>query len=257
MLRGRKIRGVLLDLSGVLYIDNQPVPGAIEALGRLRDAGLSVRFLTNTTRTPQSRILDKLESMGFTIKPGEIFTAPLAAKKYIQSENLSPFLLVHRDLMPEFTDIPAGGKESVLVGDAADDFTYANLNHAFRLLQAGAILLAMGTNRYFRTGDTFSMDAGPFVRALEYAAGCKALILGKPAAEFYNHAIETMQCTPEETVMVGDDAEADVLGAQLCNINGILVRTGKYRSEDEALISGKAVSVDDVGSAVDVILNPA
>ena len=247
------IRGVLLDLSGVLYIGDEPVAGAVTAVKRLASAGLPVRYITNTTRSTRHMILQRLTRLGFDIAAKDVFTAPVASRQYVETNNLIPFLLIHPNLEPEFSDM-AGEPNAVLVGDAGDRFTYDSMNEAFRYLLDGAILLAMGMNRYFSEGELFSLDAGPFVHALEFASGTKAIILGKPSLEFYSIAINSLGCNPEDTVMVGDDVEADVLGAVNAGLNGILVRTGKYIQGDEKKIKTSALCVADISAAVDYIL---
>lgn len=248
------IKGVLLDLSGVLYNGNDPISGAAGAVTRVREK-LPVRFVTNTTRKPREKTLKKLSDMGFNISEEEVFTAPMAAKQYIQEKGLSPFLLLHPDLATDFSDVKQEEENCVLVGDAADAFSYQNMNHAFRLLLNGASLLAMGVNRYFKEGDDFSLDAGPFVNALEYASGTTATVLGKPSRDFYMTAVTSMDCKPEEVIMVGDDVESDVIGALRSGIGGILVKTGKYRDGAEELVEGKADCVDDIAAAVDLVLD--
>jgi HAD superfamily hydrolase (TIGR01458 family) len=247
------IRGVLLDLSGVLYIGDEPVSGAVDAVKRLSGAGLSMRYITNTTRSTRQMILKRLTRLGFDIAAEDVFTAPIASKQYIETNNLIPYLLIHPNLEPEFSDI-TGEPNAVLVGDAGDRFNYDNMNKAFRYLLDGAILLAMGVNRYFKDGNQFSLDAGPFVHALEYASNTKAIVLGKPSYEFYSTAVKSLGCSPEDAVMVGDDVEADVIGAVNVGLNGILVRTGKYIPDDEKKINNKATCVADISAAVDQIL---
>lgn len=247
------IRGVLLDLSGVLYVGDKLFPGALSAVQRLVGAGLPVRYITNTTRSTRQKILQRLTRLGFDIAAEDIFTAPVASRQYIETKNLIPFLLIHPDLEPEFTG-KTGEPNAVLVGDAGDRFTYNNMNMAFRYLLDGAPLLAMGVNRYFSEGDVLSLDAGPFVHALEYACGTKAVVLGKPSIEFYSTAVRSFGCNPEDTVMVGDDVEADVIGAMSAGLNGILVRTGKFIQGDEKKIKTGALCVADISAAVDHIL---
>lgn len=248
------IRGILLDLSGVLYTGDDPVPGAILAIKKLSETGLPVRYITNTTRRPCQAIIQSLDKMGFKIDAQDIFTAPIAAKHYFLSNDLNPYLLIHPDLEVEFTDLKTSKPNAVLVGDAAECFSYENMNRAFRLLLEGAPLYAMGINRYFKEGDQFSLDAGPFVNALEYASNVKATVIGKPAKEFYLSAVESIGCAPEESVMVGDDVESDVLGAINAGLQAILVRTGKYRPGDENKITRMAKCVSDINETVDHIL---
>ena len=248
------IRGILLDLSGVLYTGDNPVPGAIDSIKKLSETGLPVRYITNTTRSPRHTIIERLGNMGFNISPEEVFTAPIAARQYLQSNLLYPYLLIHPNLESEFTESEKHETNAVLVGDAAQGFSYEHMNHAFRLLLDGAPLYAMGINRYFKDGDQFSLDAGPFVHALEYASSTKATVIGKPAREFYLSAVESLGCDPQQTVMVGDDVDSDVLGAVAADLQAILVRTGKYRQGDEQKLEKNAECVADINEAVESIL---
>jgi HAD superfamily hydrolase (TIGR01458 family) len=175
------IKGVLLDLSGTVYIDDQLLPGALEAISSLQTQHIPLRFITNTSRRSRQTLLHKLRELGLAIDPAEVFTAPQAVRNYLVEHRLTPWLLVHPAIEEEFSDLCGSVPNVVVLGDAAEAFTYANLNTAFRLLLEGARLLVVGDNRYFREGDGLSLDAGPFVTALEYASGCQAIILGKPA----------------------------------------------------------------------------
>ena len=250
-----KVRGVLLDLSGVLYVGNQAVPGAIDAVRKLRSSGLPLRFLTNVTRTPAVTLFKRLQSLGFTLSQDERFTAPVAAREYLQGHGLHPYLLVHPALRDEFAALSKEPYDAVLVGDAGEGFSYDNMNTAFRLLMEGAPLIAMGNNRYFKAEGGFFLDLGPYVAALEYATRKSALILGKPAQAFFNEAVTSLGCKPEQAVMVGDDALADVEGALLAGLQGVLVQTGKYQPGDEATIGTPGAQVvADVSAAVAGIL---
>ena len=149
-----RFEGVLLDLGGVVYLGSQLLPGSRDALARLRKAGLPVRFLTNTTRTPRRALLDKLTAMGIEMREDELFTPAMAACRILADENLSPHLLVHPALEQDFAE-PAGQgtRPALIIGDAADAFNYGTLNGAFRVLQDGAEFLALANNRAFRDAD--------------------------------------------------------------------------------------------------------
>ncbi len=250
------IKGVLLDLSGVLYVGKEPLPGAHEAMRRLDESGLATRFVTNTTRSPRRAILAKLAGMQLPVADEALFTAPQAARAYLERQHLHPHLLVHPELQSEFPTYAQEDWDAVLVGDAGEEFTYRNLNVAFRLVLDGAPLLAMGYNRYFKEPEGVSLDIGPFVAALEFATDTRAKVLGKPAPEFFEAAVSGLGCEMNEAVMVGDDAAADVGGAIAADLQGVLVRTGKYMPGDEDKIGQSgAITVDNVTAAVDWILS--
>jgi HAD superfamily hydrolase (TIGR01458 family) len=172
----------------------------------------------------------------------------------LERHELRPYLLVHPNLVSEFDGLEREDPDAVVVGDAEDDFTYRNMNEAFRLLKRGARLMATGRTRYFEGAEGLELDAGPYVAALEYAAETGAVVLGKPAADFFLAATAELGLQPSECVMVGDDAEADVAAALATGLKGILVQTGKYREGDEAKIPQEFILAKDVAAAVEEIL---
>jgi HAD superfamily hydrolase (TIGR01458 family) len=214
-----------------------------------------VRFVTNTTRVPHRGVLARLAGMGLEVPAEDLFTPAMAARGYLIDHDLIPHLLVHPNLQGEFADLITGPPNAVLMGDAGHAFTYEALNTVFRLLMEGMPLLAMGNNRYFREPDGLSLDMGPFVLALEYAARVKAMILGKPSGDFFLEAVRSLGFPPGDVVMVGDDAVADIGGAMAAGLQGILVRTGKYIPGDENELAGEGAWVcDNIDAAVDYIL---
>ena len=251
------IRGVLLDLSGVVYEGSEAIPGALRAVLRLRDAGLRLRFVTNTTRTAKPAILKRLEGLGLAIEETELFTPAEAACAWLRRHNCSAHLLVHPNLLSDFAALEPGEGRAVVVGDAGEAFDYQSLNRAFRELVDGAEFLALAKNRAFKDSDgRLSMDAGAFVAALEYASGREAIVLGKPAPGFYAASLASMACEAGDAVMVGDDAEADVAGALQAGIGAaVLVRTGKYRPGDESRFHPPpSATLADLSEAADWIV---
>lgn len=251
------IKGVLLDLGGVVYVGDRALAGAVAAIERLRQADLPLRYLTNTTRSPRRALIEKLGRLGVVAGPEEIFTPALAARRYLERRGLRPHLLVHPAIEPEFSGLDGARGKAVVIGDAAEAFTYDSLNRAYRALEAGADFLALARNRSFHDADDeLSLDAGPFVAALEFACGRRSTVLGKPAAGFFAEAIASLGCDASDAVMVGDDVEADVAGAIAVGLAGVLVRTGKYRPGCEADIDPPPTqTVDDLPAAVDWILS--
>lgn len=250
------LRAVLIDLSGTLHIAHRALPGAVEAVRRLRRAGLQVRFVSNTSSRSRRQLLDILNGLGLPVNPTELFTAPMAVVRHLADLHLRPFLLVHPDLEEEFAGLQTGDPNAVVVGFAAEHFTYPRLNRAFQLLLQGAPLLATGKGRYFQGENGLQLDAGPFLAALEYAAGTRALVLGKPAPEFFRAALADLDCPPEAAVMIGDDVEMDVNGALAAGLQAMLVRSGKFRPGDEKRIARpEASTVEDLAAAADLLLS--
>jgi HAD superfamily hydrolase (TIGR01458 family) len=174
--------------------------------------------------------------MGLEIPEEYIFTPPRAAIAFMKNTGRDHFhLITTGDVDKEFTgagtrDGP-GRTDYVIIGDAGDAITYSNLNTAFRLLMAGAELIALEKDRYWMDRDGLSLSAGPFVSALEFATGTQAVVMGKPSRSFFELALMDMDLRPEEVAMIGDDIFTDIAGAQQAGIAGILVRTGKFRND--------------------------
>ena len=176
------LHAICLDLAGVLYQGPRLLPGALQALDSLRASGLPLRFVTNTSQRNRRQILNDLASLDLVVDASELFTAPQAAHDYLSRHNLTPYCLIHPNLKEEFADLEGKQPNAVLLGDAGRKFSYDHLDHAFRLVHDGAPLIAIGENRYYQLDDGLHLDAGPFVRALEYAAGCRAVTIRVPHA---------------------------------------------------------------------------
>jgi HAD superfamily hydrolase (TIGR01458 family) len=225
---------VLLDLDGVLYVEDEPIAGAIEAVAALRDRELRLRFVTNTTSRPRRDILARLERLGMPVPEDELVTpARLAVDHCLAAGRRRALLLMRDEVKADLAGLQEvrEGADVVVVGDLGDDFSYRVLNRAFRELLAGAELVALQKNRYWRTPEGLSLDVGPFVAALEYATGRDAVVVGKPAPAFFATVLAGLGVPAADAVMVGDDVESDVGGALRAGLAGVLVRTGKYRPE--------------------------
>ncbi|MBC7207923.1 MAG: TIGR01458 family HAD-type hydrolase [Methyloversatilis sp.] len=225
-------KALLIDLAGVLHVGDQIIPGSIEALARLRAAGFKLVFLTNTTRTPRRTLVAKMQALGLDVRDEELLTAPGATMNLVRSRSLHPHWIVHPDLRDEVGP-DAAEPDAVVLGDAGHCFDYAQLNAAFRLIMRGLPFIAMARNRHFKEEDGLSLDMGAFVAGLEYSTGVQAEIAGKPAAPFFQAALDTSGVRAEEAIMIGDDLRDDIGGAQAAGIAGVLVRTGKYAAADE------------------------
>jgi HAD superfamily hydrolase (TIGR01458 family) len=166
------------------------------------------------------------------VDPGELATPAALAVAYCRQRGHRRVALLMPDAVKEdFATLAeaAEGVDAVIVGDLGARFAYPVLNRAFRELMDGAELIALQRNRFWRTPDGLSLDVGPFVAALEYAAQTEAVVVGKPSPEFFRTELAGIPAGAHVAAMVGDDVESDVGGAQAAGLAGILVRTGKYR----------------------------
>ncbi|XP_033981905.1 haloacid dehalogenase-like hydrolase domain-containing protein 2 [Trematomus bernacchii] len=233
----RALKAVLIDLSGTLHIEDTAVPGAQDALNRLRQASVDVKFVTNTTKESKRSLVERLQRLDFHIQEKEIFTSLSAARSLVERKQLRPLLLLEDSALEDFTGIDTSEPNAVVIGLSPDHFNYQTLNQAFRMVLEGAPLIAIHKARYYKRADGLALGPGPFVAGLEFAADCRATVVGKPEKCFFTQALSDLGCSPTEAVMIGDDARDDVGGAQNAGMLGILVRTGKYREGDEDKIN--------------------
>ena len=99
---------------------------------RLRKTGVSVRFVTNTTKESKDTLLNRLNGLGFDIKSEEVFTSLTAARQVVQQRKLRPLLFLGSDASKDFHGIDISDPNAVVVGLAPDCFSYDMLNKAFR-----------------------------------------------------------------------------------------------------------------------------
>ncbi|MFD8910998.1 TIGR01458 family HAD-type hydrolase [Streptomyces sp. NPDC059575] len=257
-------RGVLVDIDGVLTVSWRALPGAVEALRVLRDSGFGVVLVTNTTSRTRASVAAALAEAGFTVDADDILTAPAATAAHLAGARCA--LLNSGDIEEDLAGITlvSGGDgddedtpDVVLVGGAGPEFSYAAVNRAFSHLRRGARLVALHRNLTWRTDAGLQLDAGAYIAGLEAAAGTEAEVTGKPSAAFFRAALDRLGVAAAEAVMVGDDVESDVLGAQRLGITGVLVRTGKFQPDTLDRASGTPDHVVDSFADVPALLGPA
>ena len=228
---------ILIDIDGVLSVSSEPLPGATGAVRRLREAGHRLRFLSNNTTCPRARLAEEMRGNGFDIDEKELQTPPRAAARALAGRRVLALTMsaIVEDL--EGVQLVGENADAVLLGgaDETDEsgrvFSYMNLARAFAELESGAELYCLHRNRWWQTKHGPRLDAGAFVAGLEFAAQTHATVLGKPSSSFFAWALEALDSDPGQALMVGDDMESDIRGAQLHGIRTALVRTGKFRPD--------------------------
>ena len=232
------IDGLLLDIDGVLAVSWEALPGAVDALKRIREDGVPFRLITNTTTKTRADLLGTLREAGFDVSEDEIVTAVVATAGYLRAAHPGQrvFVLSDGDATADLVGVElvdVDDADVVVIGGACEDFTYTTMNRIFRRLMDGASLVGMHRNLFWKTGDGWELDGGAYIAGLEEAADTKATICGKPEKAYFDAALAALGMAADRAAMVGDDVVNDVLGAQAVGLTGILVRTGKYRPGDE------------------------
>ncbi|MBY9021481.1 MAG: HAD-IIA family hydrolase [Candidatus Lokiarchaeota archaeon] len=230
----KSIKGILSDIDGTLHFKGAPVPGTIEAVEKLRKKGIKMLFFTNTDSKTPKNVYKSLIDYGFKVKEAEVFTPIIALKEFLKDKSgVKLYIVTTEEIKEEFQEyhLVKGSEvpDYVIVGDFQDNWDVNRLNEAFRyVIKHKAILLGTQGNKYYLdvNGEPV-IDTGSFVNMIAEAANIKPIIFGKPSKDYFLQALEKLKLSAEDVIVVGDDVETDILGAQNSHLRGILVKTGK------------------------------
>jgi HAD superfamily hydrolase (TIGR01450 family) len=254
---------VLLDMDGCLFLADEPIPGAVDAVQALREAGKGVAFCTNDVLRSPEEYVRKLWRLGFRASIGEVVTVGAALQHHLaeRGARATAFVIGNRALVDHVADAGmrvvngtdlASRAELVVVGGHGG-FDYAELRTAVQAVIRGAELI--GTSR----DPTYPMPDGPWpatgalLAAIETATGRAAhRIVGKPEPWMYLTALDRLQATDRARVLVvGDRLDVDVEGARRAGLDAALVLTGAAtRAEADAADPPPAYTAASLGTLV-------
>ncbi len=229
------IKGIIFDIDGVLEFQGKICDGAIETINSLRNKGIVLRFLTNSTLKSRKSCADKLKKRGFRIFEEEIITASYATALYLKKLNpKSCWVMLEREGLNEFRDFTQNMEkpEYIVVGDNRSNFDFNHLNKALRLLLKGVKLIAMTPGLVDASMGEIELDVGSWAQMLERASGVKAVYVGKPNPYVFELALKSMNLDRSEVVMVGDQISTDIKGANNVGMRSILLKTGEFDERD-------------------------
>ena len=268
------VRGLLLDLDGVLVLAGKAVPGAPEALAELDRRGFPYLVVTNTSLVSRASLARWGSRIGFSTPPDRFQSALSASAGLVRREygDRPVYVISSEDARAEFAglnvvdgpgaDAAPADVAAVILGDSPDQLTKANLDRAFRLVRGGAALIGMHRNPWWITPEGPTLDAGAFLVALEWATKRRARIVGKPSPAFFRVAIERLaseaaargepRLRRADLAMVGDDVGSDIGGGRRAGLRTVFVRTGKHGDAelDAAAAARRPVRPDAVAPSI-------
>lgn len=216
----------LVDVDGVVLVDGEPVSGAVTALDRLREAGNSIRFVTNNSRASREEIAYQLTDAGIEAAVDEIVSSAWATARYLAENNVeSAYPIGAPGLMDELRThgirLRERSVDAAVVG-LDRSVTYGEIEiAASRIRHDGAAFVAANVDATLPTADGVSPGTGAIVAAVEAVAGESPTAVGKPDPRMFRLALEDL---PEsEAVMIGDSPRSDIEGARRAGIAGVLV----------------------------------
>jgi NagD protein len=225
--------GYVLDLDGTVYLGGAPLPGAVDAIARLRGLGSRFVFLSNNPLWAPATYADKLRGMGVPVEDGEVVSSIDALLGYLRDRPPARILAICEPLLAgligeagfALTEDPRGADAVVLSWDRG--FTYEKLHAAYVALRGGARLIATNPDPYCPTPEGGLPDCGALLAAVEVASGVRAeAVVGKPSVHIATAALERLGVAARDAVMVGDRVLTDVGLARAAGMVAALVLTG-------------------------------
>ncbi len=246
-----KRKGFLIDMDGVIYKGKEPIPGAIQFINKLKTEEIPFLFLTNNSQKTGRDVCYKLNRLGFDVEVKDIFTCGLATARYLASTkpNGSAYVIGEGGLLTELHQhgysIVDDNPDYVVIGEGRT-IMLESVDKAVNMVMNGAKLIATNLDPNCPVdGDKYRSGCGAFVAMIEFATGKKAFSVGKPSPIMMRMARKTLQLTTDETIMIGDTMETDILGAGTMGFTTILTLSGVARKE----------TLNDYGYSPDYIIN--
>ena len=222
---------ILIDFDGIIRIGNKIAGDAKKFLTFLRDKKIPHFIISNSTLNSSLDIQLFLKQNNIEFDVNAMTTVD-AALQYVKNNNLKVAVYCQYKIKELFRDFIEEEKpDAVLIGDIGNKWSYETLNKIFRTVMNGADIIAMQKNKFWNPdGKGVVLDAGAFISAIEYASSKQSILIGKPSPIYFQSALNKLGYKyGDKFIMIGDDLETDIKGAQEINGLGILVFTGKTK----------------------------
>jgi 4-nitrophenyl phosphatase len=244
------LRGLLIDLDGVVYTGREPIAGAAGFLAEARQRGLKFLLVTNNSTTSPELVAERLKTMRIEVAPSEILTSAQAAVGYVRA-HAQPGARVR--IVGEAGLRQAAEEEGLSVVEDSESasewviagldraFTYEKLTSATRAIMSGARFVATNADALLPVeGGQVMPGAGTMIAAIQTATAVEPVIVGKPEAGLFEHGLRRLGgLPPEQVAMIGDRLDTDVVGGRRAGLRTILVLSG-VTTHAEALAADPA-----------------
>ena len=236
--KGRMPRfGFLIDMDGVLYRGPELIPGADRFVRELRERDIPFRFLTNNSQRTRRDVVARLVRMGLDVEDEHVFTSAMATARFLaqQKPDGTAYVIGEGGLLTALHQhgyaIVDHDPDYVVVGEGRT-FNLEMVEAAVRMIFGGAKLIATNLDPNCPTQNGIRPGCGAMVAMLEMATGVKAFSVGKPSPVMMRAARKELGLATDETTMIGDTMETDILGAVQLGFRSVLVLSGGTKLED-------------------------
>ncbi|HSM57222.1 MAG TPA: HAD-IIA family hydrolase [Candidatus Sulfomarinibacteraceae bacterium] len=234
---------LILDMDGVLWRGEQPMPGLPDFFATLRRLNIGFVLATNNATKVASQYTEKLGRMGVTVPTEAILTSAEATAEHLQ-EQYAPGTTAYVigesglrttmrqkgfELLEADDFVGAGARTELVVVGFTRHVCYPQLASAAHLINNGARFVGTNPDVTFPAEAGFMPGAGSILAFLRAATGQEPTVIGKPERAIFMEALERLDSTPENTAMVGDRLETDIIGAQAAGLHTILLLSGVTR----------------------------
>lgn len=244
MLPNKPIQALIIDMDGVLWEGNQPLPGLKDFFHLLRQKQLPFVLATNNASLTQAQYVEKLKKMGIEVTPNEILTSSMATAHFLSEQtdvsNKTAFVIGEEGLRQPlkqagFTLVDTFNKQSpvdYVISGLDRNLNWEKLAHASLYLHHGAQFIATNGDTTLPTENGPVLGNGAIIASLEAASHVSPTIIGKPEPIMYQQIISKLGVKAESTIAIGDRLNTDILGAVNAGIHSILVLTGISQPHD-------------------------
>jgi NagD protein len=229
--------GYLIDMDGVMYRDNQLIDGAQRFIKSLQEDGVPFMFLTNNSQRTRRDVAIKLARMGMNVGEEHVFTCAMATARWVASQKPHGTAYVigeqglHQALHQNGYAIVDKDPDYVIVGEGRV-LNFEMVEAALGMILNGAKLVATNLDPNCPTTKGMRPGCGAIVAMLEAASGIKAFSVGKPSPIMMRAARKEMSLNADQTIMIGDTMETDILGGMQMGYKTVLVLSGGTKRED-------------------------
>jgi NagD protein len=229
--------GFICDMDGVLYKGNVLLPGARQFVEWLTAAGKKYLFLTNSSARSPRELSEKLGRMGLEVSPQQFYTSAMATASFLVSQcpGGSCYVIGEPGLIHALYEAGFSmddvSPDYVVVGETAG-YNYDRITHAVRLVRKGARLIGTNTDLTGPVDGDIVPATGSLMTPIELASGRRAYYTGKPNPLMMRIALQKLRCRREETIIIGDRMDTDVIAGIEAQIDTILVLSGVTSEAD-------------------------